>query len=642
MSLSPLKVVNAAQAPRYISAISKFAQLLRAGRSFSGRERNCVYLNTGTSRFADVSHVAGMALPDDARAICATDWDHDGDLDLWYANRTAPRLRLMRNETEGANYLSLLLEGKTCNRDAVGARVRVNDKQIRTVRAGSGFQSQSSRWLHFGMRRKAGAANVAVQWPDGSEDVFTDLPTGHHYRLVQGGKPKAWTRPQPATAPTPSPPTPPKPTDAARVMLWSRVPMIRTRITTFDGKAAEVGAIAGQATLLNLWASWCAPCIGELKALNAGQSAIEAAGLRVIAASVDGLDTNHATNADDAQQIVEQLGLTFDTGMLDKDTVQRLEFFQNMHFVRNAPMPVPTSFLIDGHGRLAAIYRGPLQVDQLLADVRTILAADPASPTGELPLPGRWLLPQPQYDVAYMILRLHKQGLVGDAVKMFQDYTRLAVAQTGEAPTSPTYGRVLHNMGVVMRDADQIDLAEDLFRRAAQLLPQDSQPLYQLANVLIQTQRHQQAITVLLRLARFEPTEPQWPLQLALIYEVLGQTRQAVKQLDLALKLDPYSPQTLYRLARLIATRQSEELPPPGRAVALAEQLVAIVTPKQAPPYDVLAMAYARDGQFEKAIEAANEAAELARTAGNQNLADAITLRLQRYRANQPYLEQSP
>ena len=66
-------------------------EFLRGGRSFSGRERNNCFLNTGGARFADISAVSGFDWPDDGRAIGVVDWDHDGDLDLWLANRSGPR-----------------------------------------------------------------------------------------------------------------------------------------------------------------------------------------------------------------------------------------------------------------------------------------------------------------------------------------------------------------------------------------------------------------------------------------------------------------------------------------------------------------------------------------------------------------------
>ena len=85
--------------------------MMDAGRSFSGNERNCFFINLGNGKFADISGLSGLDFPDDGRAISVTDWDNDGDLDLWITNRNAPRLRLMRNDTKEVNFISLRLSG---------------------------------------------------------------------------------------------------------------------------------------------------------------------------------------------------------------------------------------------------------------------------------------------------------------------------------------------------------------------------------------------------------------------------------------------------------------------------------------------------------------------------------------------------
>ena len=107
--------------------------MLAQGRSFSGHERNCCFLNTisdrrAAGRFADISASSGLDFPDDGRAVALVDWDLDGRIDLWTANRNAPRLRLMRNQTNRANrFVAIRLRGNgtTSNRDAIGARVEV-------------------------------------------------------------------------------------------------------------------------------------------------------------------------------------------------------------------------------------------------------------------------------------------------------------------------------------------------------------------------------------------------------------------------------------------------------------------------------------------------------------------------------------
>ena len=137
--------------------------MLRSGHSFSGRERNCVFLNCRNEQFANVSAVTGLDFEDDGRALATTDWDHDGDLDVWLLNRTGPRLRFMKNQTirhstpAHAQFLSIGLQGTKSNRDAIGARVEVvtdqsnDDRMVATLTAGDAFLSQSSKWLHFGL-----------------------------------------------------------------------------------------------------------------------------------------------------------------------------------------------------------------------------------------------------------------------------------------------------------------------------------------------------------------------------------------------------------------------------------------------------------------------------------------------------------
>ena len=96
---------------------------------------------------------------DDGRALAVTDWDGDGDLDLWLSNRTGPRVKFLRNDIVDDNQsLTLSLQGVASNRDAIGARATVTVKtngtartSSQTVRAGESFLSQSSKTLTFGI-----------------------------------------------------------------------------------------------------------------------------------------------------------------------------------------------------------------------------------------------------------------------------------------------------------------------------------------------------------------------------------------------------------------------------------------------------------------------------------------------------------
>ena len=70
---------------------SELMKLVRKGYSWSGGERNRMFLNEQGGAFHEMSHLVGLDHADDGRGLAVVDWDQDGRLDLWYRNRTAPR-----------------------------------------------------------------------------------------------------------------------------------------------------------------------------------------------------------------------------------------------------------------------------------------------------------------------------------------------------------------------------------------------------------------------------------------------------------------------------------------------------------------------------------------------------------------------
>ena len=151
---------------------------MREGRSLSGREKNALFLNTGSAsrRFANISLISGIDQDSDGRGLCLTDWDADGDLDVWVSNRTAPTVQVFENRwgSKAGDFVALKLQGTRSNRDAAGARVTIllegeeTSPLTRTVRLGEGFQSQSSKRLHFGLGKNPRIGSVEVRWPGSS------------------------------------------------------------------------------------------------------------------------------------------------------------------------------------------------------------------------------------------------------------------------------------------------------------------------------------------------------------------------------------------------------------------------------------------------------------------------------------------
>jgi thiol-disulfide isomerase/thioredoxin len=65
----------------------------------------------------------------------------------------------------------------------------------------------------------------------------------------------------------------------------SQVPA--TSFTGPDGKPATLASFRGQPLLVNLWATWCAPCVAEMPAIDR-LAASEKGRLKVVAVSQDG------------------------------------------------------------------------------------------------------------------------------------------------------------------------------------------------------------------------------------------------------------------------------------------------------------------------------------------------------------------
>ena len=231
----------------YLESLRALHERLDEGLSFSGNERNCVFLNPGRAggAFANASAVSGLDFPDDGRGVAFLDLEGDGDLDVAISNRTAPRLRLMRNELPaGDRFVALRLEGDGAgtNRDAIGARVELETTEgalRRSVRAGEGFLSQSSRWLHFGLGAGEPTGTVTVHWPGAGRETFSGIAAGGRYRIVQGSGRAARAparRRQPALEPGEQ--QPPAPTTGARVVLAPRPPSPRFSLRPFGAACA--------------------------------------------------------------------------------------------------------------------------------------------------------------------------------------------------------------------------------------------------------------------------------------------------------------------------------------------------------------------------------------------------------------------
>ena len=150
-------------------------------------QRNQLFLNDG-GRFSDVSATAGsgLAVRKVSRGLAAGDLDGDGDMDLLVSNMD-DMPTLLENRLEPRSWIAFRIDRPGRNRFGIGAKVTIEAggrKQIREIRSGGSYLSQSELIARFGLGDHQGAVDVEVRLPGGGQWRFRGLAAGQLHALV--------------------------------------------------------------------------------------------------------------------------------------------------------------------------------------------------------------------------------------------------------------------------------------------------------------------------------------------------------------------------------------------------------------------------------------------------------------------------
>lgn len=124
----------------------------------------------------------------DGRGAVHADFDHTGSADVAIATFDG-QYHLYRNDGPQGNSLQVRVKG---NREgtAIGARVYVvtdNRTQVQLNDDKTDYQSQSTRFLHFGVGDSVTVNELRIVWPDGTERTFEDVETGQRLLVAPDG-----------------------------------------------------------------------------------------------------------------------------------------------------------------------------------------------------------------------------------------------------------------------------------------------------------------------------------------------------------------------------------------------------------------------------------------------------------------------
>ena len=554
---------NATPSLNYERGWNAINELVRSDSSWSGRERNVFYINNHDGTFSEVSGSVGLDFPDDSHAFVLADLDHDGRLEVILKNRNAPQLRVLHNKMKDIGHsLSFRLHGKKSNRDAIGAAATVEaagHRQTKYLQAGSGFLSQHSKELFFGMGKTQEVVRTSIRWPSGLTQTFENLPVNHRIE-IQEGSTEFLAKPFPATAVSYAQGDTPQQTEAlpSTAETWLIEPLSAPDFSLPDlaGKMWDLKSFRGSLLLLNFWTTASPACSEQLRLFKKNHSTVASGGLRIASINLD-----DPRNPQTVQSFVTKEGLPFPILLATQEVAGIYNIIYRYLLDRRRDLGVPTSLLLNEDNMIVKVYQGTISPARFVEDLK--------------------LLPRTAADRVRKALPF--------AGTLYQD----------------SFQRNAFTYGVALFQRGYLEQAAASFKQVIAAKPDDPEAYYNLGTLELRRNSLQEARKYLEQTVKLKPNYPEAWNNLGMIAGQQGQTDEAVRDFQQSLSLRPSYATALLNLGNLYR-RQGN--------FAEAEKLLNRALDSQPDDPEVhysLGMFYARQDRFDQALASLQRAVEL-------------------------------
>tara|TARA_B100000131_G_C18112795_1_gene610219 strand:+ start:204 stop:1880 length:1677 start_codon:yes stop_codon:yes gene_type:complete len=150
-----------------------------------------IYLNNSSGRFEDVTLSIGGDLLNKAvgRGLAVGDIDNDGDIDLIVSNNNGRANMLINEGKPKNNWIGIHLEGISCNRQAIGSKVKVISgtlEQVSWVNPSGSYLSSNDNRLIFGIDDYDIVDTIEIHWPGFDKQSFKSIKPNRYYKIIQG------------------------------------------------------------------------------------------------------------------------------------------------------------------------------------------------------------------------------------------------------------------------------------------------------------------------------------------------------------------------------------------------------------------------------------------------------------------------
>lgn len=201
----------------------------------------------------------------------------------------------------------------------------------------------------------------------------------------------------------------------------------------------------------------------------------------------------------------------------------------------------------------------------------------------------------------------------------------------------PNSARTHNDLGNLLSDLGRKPEALGHYQMAIQLAPRMTETYNNMAVTLAELGRYPEAVAAHAKAMELAPTKARPYYLTGRTYWRQGQSAEATRYFRQALELNPQDYQSLTMLARILASAPEAPARNGAEAVALAQWAVELTGGEQPLVLDVLAMAYAEQGNFFAAQRTIAQAITLAKQAQATNLLAELETHAAVFAAQQPW-----
>ena len=232
--------------------------------------------------------------------------------------------------------------------------------------------------------------------------------------------------------------------------------------------------------------------------------------------------------------------------------------------------------------------------------------------------------PQTHYNLANLLLQKEK---LDEAIVHYRETLRV----------QPEYVKARLQLAELLWRQGDLDRAVDHYQQVLQIQPNHALAHRLMGEARVQQGRFDQAVTHFRLALQQGDNQAKTQYGLGIALTMTGPADEAIAAVRQAIHLAPNAAEPLNLLARILSTATDPKQRKPKEAVKLAERAAQLTDHGKPKILDTLAAAYAAAGQFDRAVETAQMAVDLALAANDQALAAKIDKRKHLYQQETPY-----